>query len=126
MAYISAKEVKVMREEIVKLFPKNSGWKFSISLSDHTGVNVVILESPFKLIENKYVNLHPMHIKEMFDGRENVQAAIEKIFEIVNRGNFDKSDPMTDYFHVGWYVHFYIGNWDKAFKWNKQKIKEVA
>ena len=29
--------------------------------------------------------------------------------------NFDKSDPMTDYFHVGWYTDINIGAWDKPY-----------
>lgn len=30
--------------------------------------------------------------------------------------NFDKSDSMTDYFHVGWYVNLSVGRWDKPVK----------
>jgi hypothetical protein len=31
-------------------------------------------------------------------------------------GNHDKSDVMTDYFNVGWYIDINIGKWDKPYK----------
>ena len=30
--------------------------------------------------------------------------------------NFDKSDIMTDYFHVGWYIDISIGTWKKPYE----------
>jgi hypothetical protein len=29
--------------------------------------------------------------------------------------NFDNSDIMTDYFHVGWYIDINIGSWEKPY-----------
>ena len=31
----------------------------------------------------------------------------------MNVGNHDNSDPMTDYFDVGWYISVNLGRWDK-------------
>ena len=34
----------------------------------------------------------------------------------MNAENFDKSDPMTDYFHVGYYISVRIGSYDKPYE----------
>jgi len=39
-----------------------------------------------------------------------------KAAEIINRENWDNSDPMTDYFDVGFYLTFSIGKWNKPFQ----------
>lgn len=35
----------------------------------------------------------------------------------LNVGNHDRSDIMTDYFDVGWYIHINIGRWNKPYTW---------
>ena len=39
----------------------------------------------------------------------------------MNAENFDKSDPMTDYFHVGYYISVNIGSYDKPYELIKDK-----
>jgi hypothetical protein len=45
-----------------------------------------------------------------------ITAIFEKISDALNLDNFDKSDSMTDYFHVGHYVDINVGKWNKPFK----------
>jgi len=62
---------------------------------------------------NGYLSVNPYHFKDHFDG-----TALEFLTEVIslmNVGNFDKSDAMSDYFHVGWYVDVNIGKWDKPY-----------
>ena len=40
--------------------------------------------------------------------------------------NFDKSNPMIDYFHVGWYIDIHIGEYYKPYVFNPILTKEVA
>lgn len=40
--------------------------------------------------------------------------------------NFDKSEPMTDYFHVGWYNSVVFGTYNKPYVLNPELSKEVA
>ena len=30
-------------------------------------------------------------------------------------GNFDNSDPQSDYFSVGWYTDINVGKWNKPY-----------
>lgn len=41
---------------------------------------------------------------------------LNELHAAMNGGNFDKSDSMTDYFHVGWYTRINIGQWDKPYQ----------
>lgn len=45
---------------------------------------------------------------------------LTKIYEIVNAGNHNRSDAMSDYFDVGFDVDFSIGKYDKPFVFNKK------
>jgi hypothetical protein len=31
-------------------------------------------------------------------------------------GNHDRSDSMTDYFDVGWYISINVGKWNKPYE----------
>jgi hypothetical protein len=36
--------------------------------------------------------------------------------DAMNDGNWDNSDPQTDYFNVGWYSYIKIGRFGKPYK----------
>ena len=43
------------------------------------------------------------------------KEAIKAILKVANKYNWDKSDAMTDYFDVNYYLHFNLGSYDKPF-----------
>ena len=47
-------------------------------------------------------------------------AFLSEVIPAMNVGNFDNSDPMTDYFHVGWYVDVNLGRWDKPYVYTSE------
>lgn len=101
MAYITSEEVKEIRNEIKAAFPKT--FKFSITREHHCKVNVSLMQSPLEI--GTYQNR---------SFRTN--KTIEKIIKaIVNKKNFDLSDSMTDYFHVGFYSCIEVGQWDRPY-----------
>lgn len=57
------------------------------------------------------VNTHWYH--EHFDGR--VKKFLEELITAANAGNHDRSDIMTDYFDVGWYLDINVGQWNKPY-----------
>jgi hypothetical protein len=119
MAYISTQAVKEIREELKSLFPAKKGWKLSVTKSDSNYLNVAIMEAPIEIRNNPALdneNINPYYILD----RENKLGAdlIYMMYEIANRNNFDKSDLMSDYFHVGYYFGMSIGTWNKPFKLN--------
>jgi hypothetical protein len=60
------------------------------------------------------ISVNQYWIKDTYSGK--VAECLEELTEVMNDGNFDNSDPMTDYFHVGWYVDINIGKWNKDYK----------
>jgi hypothetical protein len=125
MAFMNQEKKQPIVANLKKAFPAKDGWKFSISVSDHVSLNVVILSAPLHLedmydedgesINQYHFRSHaeqaiciPINQNEMLD-------VIDKIISICNEGNHDRSDIQSDYFDVGWYFNLRIGKWNKPF-----------
>ena len=119
MAYIASESVKEIRNTIKEMYPAKQGWKFSITREHYSSVRCEILSAPVELrIDSSKTNegVNPFWIESRFEGKNDEATAIlTNIKNILNLNNFDKSDIMTDYFHVGHYITISIGAWDKAF-----------
>lgn len=63
--------------------------------------------------ETRYISVNPYHYKRHFDGK--ALKFLSEVIPAMNRGNHDKSDIMTDYFDIGWYIDVNIGKWDKPY-----------
>lgn len=125
MAYINQDRKAIIAAELKKVMP--SGWKWSLAIRSHMTLVLTIAEAPFDLLgslsardrardkplTDSSVNTH--WIREQFTD-ECVADVFEKIRDAMNTGNHDRSDSMTDYFDVGWYIDIHIGRWDKPFK----------
>ncbi len=125
MTYISKEKIKEKRDTLKKEFPSSKGWKISLRRRQNSYgcVILTIEESPFNLETG---NLCNYIVKDVYKDREAVKKSLLRIIEIVEKGNHDNSDPMTDYFDVGFYTYYNVGSYDKPFKWNKKSIKGVV
>lgn len=118
MAYISTEKAAQIRKRLKEEFPEI---KFSVALgSGKYSLNVTILKSPyeFRPIDSEhlgYVDVNQYWVDSERFGYRNVDI-LKRIIAICNDGNWDRSDVMTDYFEVGWYLHLYIGQWNKPFE----------
>lgn len=129
MAYVNNDKTSQVRNDLKAAFPAKAGWKFSVRKEHNSTVNVTIVKAPIDFVNvaspvrnwgqtneifhegrdgNKYAQVRNA---EAFTGE--AAKAINKIIEIINVGNFDKSDRMTDYFHVGFYWDLSIGEFSK-------------
>jgi hypothetical protein len=121
MAYITAKDVKAIREELKAQFPK---WKFSVRKgSGSLSVDVNILQGTCAFEGKDYAQVNQYWIDSHWTDAED-KMALEKINEIMHnapgrqdasRKFFDHSDAQTDYFHTAFYTHLSIGQWDKRY-----------
>jgi hypothetical protein len=64
--------------------------------------------------ENNNIQVNTKWYHEHFDGL--AKEFLSEIIPLMNIGNYDKSDIMTDYFNVGWYVNVNIGKWNKKYE----------
>lgn len=62
-----------------------------------------------------HVQVNPYWFQKHFVG-ESLEF-LTKAFDILNEGNWDKSEIQADYFDVGWYVSVNIGEYDKPYKY---------
>jgi hypothetical protein len=124
MAYISAIEVREIRNELKNAFPNT---KFSVRKNASSStVKVAILKSDFNFAEEVggYHQVNEYYIKENFFNKKTV-SLFEKMIDIIHsapakvlggRAWFDNSDVMTDYFHTAYYMSLEVGEWNKPFK----------
>ena len=121
MAYISAEDVKAIRQELKAAFPK---WKFSVRKgSGSLSVDVNILQGTAAFEGKDYQQVNQYWIKDHWQDEDD-QKVLLQINEIMHnapgrrdpsRAYFDESDAMTDYFHTAFYTHLSIGQWDKRY-----------
>ena len=78
------------------------------------GNNPYQVANGFKPNTSGYCDVNPYWYKEHYDGE--ALEFLKEIMFAMNDGNHDRSDAMTDYFNVGWYVDINIGNWNKPYQ----------
>ncbi len=138
MAYISANDVKAIRNELKAAFPT---WKFSVRKgSGSLSVDVAVLQGDIDFIEaycskditadqaqwvrkDRTIQINQYWIDSHWSHDEAARDALNKINEIMHNAPgraggkvfFDESDAMTDYFHTAFYTHLSIGQWNKPY-----------
>ena len=63
------------------------------------------------------LDVNPYWYHEHFSGI--AKEFLTEVFSAMNAGNHDRSDVMSDYFDVGWYVDVNIGNWKQPYALEK-------
>lgn len=127
MAYINQEEKKEIIANIKKEFSVKDGWKFSFGIENSSTLCCRLLSAPIDfseyytlseyetnpLTEEKRIHSpNSYEVEKKFKGTESHDKLV-RIFEILNKTNYNNSDTMTDYFDVGYYLDFSIGyrNW---------------
>lgn len=113
MAYISTEQVKQVRENLKKAFPT---FKFSVTRHHHSSIRVSLLKSPLDFSKDiQETGYNYVQLNEYYLERYSHADTLKAIFQIINYGNYDNSEPMTDYFDVGFYTDFNIGDFEKPY-----------
>lgn len=130
MAYMS-QEKKAQLAPAIKAICKKYGVKASLAVRNHSTLVLTIKQGPIDFIGNsnkvcatkyanqrwtpadKHIDVNPYWYHEHFDGR--ALEFLKELMPAMNVGNHDRSDAMTDYFDVGWYVDVNIGRWDQPY-----------
>jgi hypothetical protein len=122
MAYITTEETKEIRKALKENFPE---WKFSVRREHHSSVRVTILEGPkdFSDILHEHRAMTINHYWLNKYGKH--EPFFQKIIDIIKtapakatngRAWYDRSDAMTDYFDIAFYIHLELGRWEKPYK----------
>ena len=124
MAYMSQEKKKEINAKLKPVL-KRWGMKGSLSVRHHSTLVLTLREGrldPKSEINAEnwtrepgdYLDINVYHYQRHYVG--NTLRFLNEILPILNDGNWDKSDIMTDYFNVGWYVDVTFGRWDKPYK----------
>ena len=119
MAYVSQERKKSI-EPAIKAILKEHGLKGSLGVHHHSTLVLNIKEGPIDFIgsmtsksEDKYIQVNPYHVDSNYTGK--ARSVLRSLLKVMNNGNHDNSDIMTDYHDVGWYVSINIGKWDQPY-----------
>lgn len=124
MAYMDQERKALIAAALKPVVPK--GWKYTLAVRNHMTLVMTITEAPFELIKSfaaseffnpetaTHCDVNQYHFRSHI-ADECVADVIAQILGALNTGNHDRSDTMTDYFDVGWYVDLNIGRWNKPF-----------
>jgi len=122
MAYINAEDVKAIRNELKATFPK---FKFGVKKQDFHKVSVTIKEGPTDFSDcfrddDGYAQINHYHT-HMYGEHKDFFDAIHKIIKTApikgegywkNKGWYDNSDSMIDYFDTAYYISMNVGSWN--------------
>ena len=125
MAFINAEDVKAIRNELKATFPK---FKFGVKKQDFHKVSVTIKEGPTDFSDcfrddDGYAQINHYHT-HMYGEHKDFFDAVHKIIKTAhikgecnnkNKGWYDNSDAMTDYFDTAYYISMNVGDWNKPY-----------
>jgi len=118
MAYMNQERKKELAPAIKAVLKKYS-MKGTIAVRHHSTLVVNVKSGPIDFGEythgDGYIQINTYHTDSHYEG--DAQAFLRELIDAMNAGNFDKSDAMTDYFHVGWYIDVNIGGWNKPYQY---------
>ena len=117
MAYVSQKDKAQLAPQIKKVLNKY-GMKGSISIRHHMSLVVTIQSGEIDFGEythgDGYIQVNTYHIERHYKGK--AQNFLTELLAAMKGPDwFDKSDAMTDYFHVKHYCDINIGRWNKPY-----------
>jgi len=117
MAYVSQKDKAQLAPQIKKVLNKY-GMKGSISIRHHMSLVVTIQSGEIDFGEythgDGYIQVNTYHIERHYKGKAQ-KFLTELLAAMKGPGWFDKSDSMTDYFHVKHYCDINVGKWNKPY-----------
>ena len=134
MAYVN-QATKAAIAPKIKAILKKYGVKGSLSVRTHSTLTLTLKSGAIDFIGNgnetcsqdPYQSakgfkpntsgseqVNPYHYGSHYSGR--AKKFLAEALAAMNTGNHNRSDAMTDYFDVGWYVDVNIGKWDAPYE----------
>lgn len=129
MAYMS-QEIKKRIAIMLKDALKNWDIKYTLGVDHYSTIVMNIKSGDVDFFNDRTdksrpdINVNPYWYKEHFTGRS--LELLNIIFPILNAGNHNNSDLMTDYYDVGWYVSVNVGKYNKPYILTVKKDLEAV
>lgn len=121
-----SQENKKSKAPVIKDILNKYGLKGRLSVRNHSCLVLTISEGMVDFVKSfnetcktrsqvadGHIQVNEFHFSDHFSWGE--ARIIRELYEAMNVGNHDNSDPQTDYFDVGWYTNINIGEWDNPY-----------
>lgn len=126
MAYMNQEKKKALSVKIKEVL-KKYGMKASLSVRHHSTLVATITKGDIDFskhyeaegtVTNEHISVNEYCIDSHWSGvaRDFLTELKDAMNACEDYQNFDNSDPMTDYFHVGWYIDINVGRWNKPYE----------
>ena len=113
MAYMS-QERKQQLAPAIKEICKKHGVKATLSVNNHSTLVLNIKSGKIDFGGDK-VQVNTYWYRDHYADRPAALAFLSEVIPAMMIGNHDRSDAMTDYFDVGWYIDVNIGRWNNPY-----------
>ena len=122
MAYFNQERKKEMAPAIKALL-KKYGMKGSLAVRHHSTVVLNLKEGSIDFGGDS-IQVNVYWIDKNYTGV--ARDFLTEAYAILMQGNHNRSDIMTDYFDIGWYVDINVGRWDRPYVFTGVNELEVA
>tara|TARA_R100000458_G_C8089374_1_gene120751 strand:- start:73 stop:492 length:420 start_codon:yes stop_codon:yes gene_type:complete len=112
MAYMNQEKKKRLAPAIKEVLKKHN-MKGTLSVRHYSELRVTLQSG---VIDFGTDQINEYCYKDHFADNPAALAFLSELIPAMNAENFDKSDPMTDYFHVGYYISVNLGTYDKPYQ----------
>lgn len=112
MAFMSQEKKKRLAPKIKQILKKYN-IKGTLSVQHHSQLTLTLKSGS---IDFGTDSINEYWYKDHFADNPAALAFLSEVIPAMNAENFDKSDIMTDYFHVGYYINVRIGSDDKPYE----------
>ena len=116
MAFMNQEKKKELAPKIKEVC-KKYGVKATLGVRHHSTLilNIKSSDIDFHLIEADcgYKQVNQYHIEYHYTGK--AEKFLNEVIAAMMEGNHDRSDIMSDYHDVGWYIDINIGQWNKPY-----------
>jgi hypothetical protein len=126
MAYIS-KDDKNVKAILLRALGKKYAVKLSVSRDNHSTIVLTLYSGKIDFFKDyqghktffvdntQYIDVNPYYLSEQFKSDSKAFEFLNQALDIMNSGNWNNSDIMTDYFDIGFYVTINIGKFKKPY-----------
>lgn len=124
MAYIDQTKKKAIAAQLKGVIPAT--WRYSLAIQHHSTLVLTIRQADIDIIPLIKMEYPRDYYKFTVFVNSNtnfptvtdveLKNKLQEIANVMNAGNYDRSDSQSDYFCVGWYVKIKIGDWGKPLK----------
>lgn len=131
MAYMNQTKKALLAPKI-KAVLKKYGMQGSIAIRNHSSLVVNIRKGKLDIFGNALevatqkghadranpdaTNYSLCHSNQISNFSGKVADFFTELHDAMMEGNHNRSDAMTDYFDVGWYIDINIGKWDRPYE----------